>query len=61
MGLCQITTNYACFGVEVKNGVVVNSAPIAKWGIGKPWKTVCNWWTLHRKALIERVDDADNK
>lgn len=34
--LYQITTYNACFGVEVEDGVIVDSAPIAKYYIGKP-------------------------
>ena len=56
MDLYQITTNYACFGVEVnEEGVVVNVAPISKWSIGRSWWRVKEWWLVKRKAKIEKV------
>ena len=38
--LIQIDTDYACAGVIVKNGRVVEAAPIFYWMVGKPWDKV---------------------
>lgn len=39
----QIKTVYGCFGIDVKNGVVEETAPIAKWMKGKNINTIKNW------------------
>lgn len=39
----QIDLPYACFGVVVKDGVVIAAAPIAKWACGKPIGEVIAW------------------
>jgi len=41
--LVQIDIPYACFGITVKHGVVIEAAPIGKWMIGKPWKDIKVW------------------
>lgn len=41
--LLQVTLPYACFGVVLSGGQVVEAAPIAQWMIGKPFSFVVKW------------------
>lgn len=50
----QIDTGFAYFGVIVEDGIVTNTAPIAKWMIGKRWESCEQYW-LNRKATIIKV------
>ena len=34
---------YATFGVVVRMGMVVSSAPIAKWAVGKNYQVFAQW------------------
>ena len=54
MKIYQITLPYACFGIQVKNGVVKKSAPIGKWMIGKKIQFVENW-IKNKKGKIEEL------
>lgn len=53
--LYYITIPYACFGIEVNiNSIVVNTAPIAKWMVGKHINEVKSW--IDKKGgKIEKV------
>lgn len=54
MTLYSISLSYATFGVEVKNNLVVRSAPIAKWGIGKNIDSVISYYK-NKGAKIEEI------
>jgi len=34
---------YACYGITVSNGIVIDAAPIAKWMLGKNWNDIKYW------------------
>jgi len=36
--LYWIDVNYACYGIIVKNGIIIEAPPIAKWATGKSFK-----------------------
>jgi len=52
--LFHIDIHYACFGIIALNGIIMGSAPIARWMVGKSLKEV-KPWLLQRKALIIEV------
>lgn len=33
-----------CFALIVRNGIVIQAAPIAKWTIGKPMSAAARWY-----------------
>jgi hypothetical protein len=39
-----VSLDYATFGIEVRDGVVVDAAPIARWAIGKPEQYVADYY-----------------
>lgn len=41
--LGYIILPYACFGIIIRRGIVVDATPIGKWMIGKPWGVVDEW------------------
>lgn len=43
MRLLQVDVGYACFGVVVEGGKVVDAAPIGRWMIGKDEGVVRAW------------------
>jgi hypothetical protein len=53
-GLYQITLSYACFGIEVEEGMVVFAAPIAKWMVGKDLSYV-EKWVKKKNGKIEKI------
>lgn len=52
----RITTNYACFAFSEKNGIVVETAPIASWAIGVDTNKVLAWYKK-KGATIELLSD----
>jgi len=50
----RINLKYACFGIEEKNGLVVKTAPIGRWMIGKEISVIKNW-VVSKKGKIEKV------
>jgi hypothetical protein len=47
-----IDTGYACFGIEEQTGIVVKTAPIAKWAIRKDIGFVLDYFRNKKKAKI---------
>ena len=41
--LIQIDLPYACFGIVVRHGKVIDAAPIGNWMVGKLWKDIKPW------------------
>lgn len=41
--LYYVNLSYACFGIEVKDNIIIETAPIAKWSIGKSLDYFSNW------------------
>ena len=41
--LYQIDLGYACAGVVVRAGLVIEAAPIFRWAIGKSWVYFESW------------------
>lgn len=55
--LYQITLDYACFGVTLRAGVVVTTAPIARWMKGKTLEEITEW-VKSKGGTIEHVEDS---
>lgn len=51
--LYQITLSYACAGIIVLNNVVIESAPIFNWMIGKNMVDICIWLAKKRGKLVK--------
>ena len=49
--LYQITLLSCCFGIEVRNNKIINSAPIGKWMIGKSFMYVAEWVNKKRGTI----------
>lgn len=41
--LVRVDLPYACYGIEVEGGVVVDAAPIANWMIRKDFAYCARW------------------
>jgi hypothetical protein len=51
-----VSLSYATYLVDVSSGgVVTDSAPIARWMVGKRW-TQCEQWARRKGARIETLD-----
>lgn len=50
--LYLVSTSYSSAGVVVKDGEVVDAAPIYRWMVGKRWEDVLTW------NRIEKVQPA---
>jgi len=46
--LYQVTTSYACAGIVVSNGIVIDSAPIYTWMRGKSLETIKGWKRIQK-------------
>lgn len=55
--LFQITTNFACFGVEVENEIVTKSAPIGKWTLGKNINGVKSVYEKKYKGTVSLIKE----
>jgi hypothetical protein len=49
----QIDVGYACFGVLLRDNVVVDVAPIGKWMIGKSFVQVEKWVASKNGKIIK--------
>ena len=57
MRVYQITLHNLCFGIDVSNGKVINSAPVAKWARGHHWKYIRQFYEkLGAKIELIRKD-----
>lgn len=45
-----VSLPYATFGIAVRDGVVVDAAPIARWAIGKSERRVADYY--RRKGAV---------
>lgn len=52
--LWRVVQGRACYGVLVRDGVVVRTAPIGKWMRGRDWRT-CAIVVLQRGGTATRV------
>lgn len=50
---------YACFYIEVSNGLIVKAAPIGAWMVGKTVDEVERW--VNKKGGIIKERDAERK
>lgn len=53
--LYQIITSYACFGIIVKAGLVVDAAPIAYWTKHKKAEAVFSYYKNKKNATIVKL------
>lgn len=53
--IAWVDTDYACFGLIAKKGVVVEAAPIARWALGKNLAVVCNYYKTQKRARVRLV------
>lgn len=51
-----VSLSWATFGVAVRDGYVVDAAPIARWTVGKPEHQVARYF-LARGATCVRLPD----
>jgi hypothetical protein len=54
--LYRITLDYACFGVILRAGVVIRTAPIASWMLGKTLEDISRW-VKFKQGRIEHVPE----
>lgn len=45
---------YACFGMQARDGVVTDAAPIVRWMIGKKLIDI-KPWLLNRRAIAKEI------
>lgn len=50
--LAHIDVGYACFGVQIEDGIVTDAAPIARWMVGKDFKKQVQPWLRHKRAKV---------
>lgn len=50
----QVTLPYATFGIVVADGQVIDSAPIARWTVGRSWADVAAYFR-RRQAKISQL------
>lgn len=51
----RVTLPYACYGIRVAGGRVVEAAPIARWMVGKDEQFAASW-LRGKGAVFERCD-----
>lgn len=49
-----ISLSYATFGIETKDNIITEAAPIAKWMIGKHIHEI-EKWVLSKKGTILKI------
>lgn len=54
--LYSIDVPYACFGIITdETGLIIETAPIAKWAIGKYISYVKYYFEKHKNGTVEKV------
>jgi hypothetical protein len=53
--LYQITLSYACGGVVIQNNLVIRTAPIFNWMLGKDLNEIKNW-VCKKKGQINKIN-----
>ena len=54
-GLLWISLPWATFGAVVKNGVIVEVAPIGKWSLGKRASVLENWARKKKGSKVQWI------
>ncbi len=54
--LYQITLSYACFGIVVEDGIVVEAAPIGGWMVGKRISYITAW-VIKKWGMLKQVEE----
>ena len=47
-----IDIHYACFGIVIKDNIIIDTAPIAKWMLGKTTTEVSKWLKSKNAKII---------
>lgn len=55
MSWIWVSLPYATFGIETREGEVVNAAPIARWAMGRPERDVAEFYR-RKGAQFARLD-----
>ena len=55
-----ISLSYATFGIETENNIVIRTALIVKWMVGKTLKEI-KPWLLKKKATVKELNDHGKK
>lgn len=55
MILYQVDIGYACFDIEVEDGLVKYAAGIANWTIGKEWSEIEDYYKRKKNAKITKI------
>jgi hypothetical protein len=53
--LYQVTLPYACYGLVVADGIVIEAAPIARWMLGKKLVMMTRW-VESKKGWVQYVE-----
>ena len=53
-GLYRVVLSYACYGVEVKNERIIDTAPIASWAKGKSIHKFIDW-IRSKKGIVKFI------
>jgi len=51
----QIDLPYACFGIVIKSNVIVEAPPIARWMIGRQWKSTVERWVRRKGGICVKL------
>lgn len=59
--LCQITFGSICAGVVIRNGIVIQAAPVLRRFVGQPSESLWRWVVRGRKGTMRmlRKEEAD--
>ena len=52
-----VSLPYATFGIEVRDGRVVDAAPIARWAIGKSEQYVANYYRRKGARFVKLEEE----
>ena len=57
--LVEVTSSYASYGIVVRDGIVVDAPPIAKWLIGKS-SVFARIWIRDKDGTAKLIDKDSN-
>lgn len=61
-GLFLVETKYSCAGIIIdRDGIVIETAPIYKWMVGKPFSRIKKWERITNIQFVSMIESGGGR